>query len=448
VLRCPRCARGRLTLQRAGWICEGCSAGFPVLGGVPWLFAEPQAALAEWRGRLNLLLLELEREARVLRAELPGAASSLTASRLESLAAAHEDHGRRLKVLLAPLGIGGSRISYESHLALRTRLPIDQGLTNYYANVHRDWAWGDAENAAAIEAIRSVAGERYEWGRTLVMGAGAGRLAYDIHMQCAPSLTVAADFNPLLLFVASEVMRGGAVELHEFPIAPRSLADHAVLRTLQAPAPVRADFLIVATDAMRAPFDDGVFQTVVTPWFVDIVDEPLARIAARINRWLAPGGSWINFGSLAFAHGERAQRLSLEEALELASDAGFGALHREERTIPYMQSPASRHARLETVLAWRTSKEREVPSPVEHSRLPEWLVRSDLPVPLLQEFQLQAFSTRIYSFLMSLIDGKRSVSDMARTLVEQRVMSAEEAEPAVRSFLARMHADARARAAY
>lgn len=448
VLHCPRCERGRLALQRAGWICEACSAGFPVIGGVPWLFAEPQAALAEWRGRLSFLLQELEREAQMLRAEHASAASRLTQARLESLAAAHEDHARRLKALLAPLAIGESAIGYESHLALRTRLPLDQGLTNYYANAHRDWAWGDAENAASLAAVRELAGAGHDFARTLVMGAGAGRLAYDLHMQCGAALTVAADFNPLLLFVAREVVHGGAVELQEFPIAPRTLADHAVLRTLKSPAPVRDGFFLLAADAMRAPFGEARFQTVVTPWFVDIIDEPLERFAARVNRWLAPGGVWLNFGSLSFSHGERSQRLSLEEALEAVGAAGFGSLVTREPTVPYMQSPASRHGRIETALAWRAVKERDAPPAPEGSRLPEWLLRTDLPVPLTTEFQVHSFSTRIYAFLMSLIDGKRSVADMARTLVEQRLMRADEAEPAVRGFLARLHADARARAGY
>ena len=73
-----------------------------------------------------------------------------------------------------------------------------------------------------------------------MLGAGAGRLAYDIHMRWGPPLTIAADFNPLLLFVARDVAQGGVVELYEFPIAPRTIADHAILRALQAPAPVRA----------------------------------------------------------------------------------------------------------------------------------------------------------------------------------------------------------------
>ena len=449
MLHCPRCARGRLTVQRAGWICEGCSAGFPVIGDVPWLFPEPQAMLAEWRGRLGFLLIELAREAAVLRDEARRvAASSLTAQRLQQLAAAYEDHGRRLKALLAPLGVGDSPIAYETHLALRTRLPVDQGLTNYYVNMHRDWAWGEAENAASLAAVSTAAGEPYDWGRTLVLGAGAGRLAYDIHMQCSPELTVAADYNPLLLFAMRQIVQGGVVELYEFPIAPRSLAEHALLRALQAPAPARPGLAIVAADAMHAPFAEGSFQTVVTPWLIDIVDEELAHFAARVNRWLAPGGTWINFGSLSFAQGERAQRLSLEEALECVPAAGFTLAHRHEASIPYMQSPASRHGRIERALTWRAVKVRDAAAPPDHARLPEWLLRPDLPVPLSQDFQLQALSTRIHAFLMALIDGRRTVRDMARMLVEQRLMSAQEAEPAVRGFLARMHADSRTRAGY
>jgi hypothetical protein len=436
--------RGRVALQRAGWICESCSAGYPVVGAVPWLFADPQAMLAEWRGRLGFLLLELEKEAQALRTSAAGVpAGSLAARRLLGLAAANEDQARRLKFILAPLGVADSKVRYETHLALRTRLPLDQGLTNYYVNLHRDWSWGEAENAAALAVVRDVAGDEYAWGATAVLGAGAGRLAYDIHMQCAPPLTIAADFNPLLLFVARDVTQGGVLELYEFPIAPRTIAEHAVLRALQAPAPVRRGFEVIGADALRLPFAEGALRTIVTPWLIDIIDEDLARFAARVNQALAPGGAWINFGSVSFTQDDRIHRLSHEEALEVVAGAGFTVRRQHEARIPYMQSPASRHARLETAVAWCAVKERSVPAPPEHSRLPEWLLSPDLPVPLSQEFQIQSFSTRIHAFLMALIDGKRSVRDMARVLVEQRLMSAEEAEPAIRGFLARMHADAR-----
>ena len=73
--------------------------------------------------------------------------------------------------------------------------------------------------------------------------------------------------------------------------------------------------------------------------------------------------------------------------------------------------------------------------------LPEWLVRGADPVPLSDAFRGQAAATRIHAFLMSLIDGRRSIKDMAKLVVEQRLMTAAEAEPALRSFFIKMHDD-------
>jgi hypothetical protein len=267
-------------------------------------------------------------------------------------------------------------------------------------------------------------------------------------MRFAPSLTAAADLNPLLLFVAHAVTTGGKVELYEFPIAPRRLQDHAVLRQLTAPAPVRAGFYLLAADALQAPFRPASFDTVLTPWFIDIVDEDLTQFAARVNGLLRPGGAWINFGSLAFAQAERWRRFGVEEAREIVNTAGFSLAEISEMTIPYMQSPASRHGRLEMALAWCAHKERTTAPPEEPAALPEWLLHSDRAVPLLENFRVQAVSTEILAFLMALIDGQRTVQDMARLLVDHRLTTPRDAEPAVRRFLTRMYVESRKRSAY
>jgi hypothetical protein len=125
------------------------------------------------------------------------------------------------------------------------------------------------------------------------------------------------------------------------------------------------------------------------------------------------------------------------------TDAGFDEPVLAEHEIPYMCSPASRHGRREHVVAWTAAKRRDAKSPPRHEALPEWLVRGDDPVPLHESFRTQAVATRIHAFLMSLIDGRRSIKDMARLMVEQRLMSVDEAEPAIRAFLIKMHDDSR-----
>ena len=50
-------------------------------------------------------------------------------------------------------------------------------------------------------------------------------------------------------------------------------------------------------------------------------------------------------------------------------------------------------------------------------------------------------STQIYSFIMSLIDGKRSIKEMAAVLEKQRLMTRDEAIPAIRTFHTKMYDD-------
>ncbi len=75
--------------------------------------------------------------------------------------------------------------------------------------------------------------------------------------------------------------------------------------------------------------------------------------------------------------------------------------------------------------------------------LPPWLARLDLPVPLLPEVSSRVLAMRVYAFVASLVDGQRTVRDIADVLVRERLMPADEAESAVRSFLQRLFEEAR-----
>lgn len=407
------------------------------------MFAEPAAALGEWRGRLHFALQELDHEIGGLERELKDdGLLALTRQRVERYRNAVIAHRSSLVDLLAPLELQALSGNFESYLALRTRLPVDQGLNTYYANIHRDWAWGEKENAASLQQIRAVVGDKTKLGNVLVLGAGAGRLAYDIHSSLECATTVAMDFNPLLMLVAQSVTSGKPLQLYEFPIAPRELEDDAVLRTLAAPQAVDHRFRLLLGDALRPPFRAKSFDTIVTPWLIDILAEDLRTLAARINNLLSANGRWLNFGSLAFAGPTRARRYSAAETRLIVGDNGFSEPRVSDQTIPYMCSPASRHGRQETVFTFSANKVRDARKPERYKALPEWIVTGKEPVPLSRSFRTQAMSTRVYAFIMSLIDGKRSIKDMSAILESKELMSKEEAEPAIRTFLTKMYDDA------
>ncbi len=442
LLACPRCDKSPLDKKDVGHHCSACKIDFPSIDGIPWMFADPEASLGEWRGRMQLALQTLSHESTTLDTELKDKdLRPLTRRRLERYKKATDYHCQSLRNLMQPLGLQTLSGTLETYLALRTRLPIDQGLTNYYANVHRDWCWGDDENEASIKQIRAVLHESADLGNVLVLGAGAGRLAYDLHMQFDCTCTVVLDFNPMLILVAHSVTRGGNLKMYEFPIAPRSLEDDAVLRTLSAPKPVSDGFHLVLGDALRPPFVAESFNTIITPWLIDIITEDLSVLGARINGLLKADGRWVNFGSLAFANRQYARQYSPEEAKAIVAECGFSDPYVSEATIPYMCSPASRHGRQEKVFTFSAYKERGVKQPDRHRALPDWIVTGKEPVPLSQSFRTQAMSTQVYSFIMSLIDGKRTLQDMAVVLENQQLMSRDEAEPAIRSFLIKMYDD-------
>jgi len=444
LLRCPSC-RGRL-VPAAAFSCTTCGTAYPEVDGLPWLLPQPQLALGAWQAQLHGFLGGLEAQAARYRAALDGGVTRAgTRNRLKLLSAACADHARRLRALLAPLGSTAPAAAPEVYGALGMTLPAGQGLTSYYANLHRDWCWGETENEAAYRILDAALGPEPP-GRTLLLGVGAGRLAFDLALRRRPRPLLAADINPLFLAAVQRLFAGERLELYEFPLAPRDIASHAVLRTLQAPPGVAEDCHFVFADASHGPFAAGAFDTVVTPWLIDVLDEDFATFAARVNGWLRPGGRWVNTGSLAFAADQPAYRYALEEVVELLAAAGFAGVAPSEEQVPYLCSPASRHGRLETVVTFAAIKREEVPMPLPPRRRPDWLEHTDRPVPLLMELQGRQLELRVLAYVASLVDGRRSIRDVARVLVEQRLMAAEEAEATVRAFLARLHDEARSRA--
>lgn len=439
ILACPVCVDASLVTAQDGWRCERCATTYPSIGGIPWLVPYPVAALGEWRLRLARLIGRLDADAAQIEGELADMVlPSTTRTRIKLMAGARRDHARRLTALLAPMTPERVRIPEAMHAGFGTPLPLGQDLTSYYVNVHRDWVWGDEENRLALELVTRVRGN-HPPGRVLVLGAGAGRLAYDMHDAWSPDLTVAADINPLLLLLASRLFDGGTVELYEFPIAPRSSDCCALLRRLSAPAPARAGLTPVFADAGAPPFVDSAFDTVVTPWLIDILDASLDAFLAQLNRVLRPGGVWINTGSLVFARPAAAQQLSVEELLDRITACGFERPEIVETEVPYMRSPASRHARMETVVTFASRSIEATAQRQSTPYGPAWLHDERRPVPRDASIEFAMVSSRIHAFVLSLIDGHRSISDMAGLLVEQRLMTAEDALPAIRSFLARLH---------
>ena len=350
-LACPRCES---TLQKQAdgkLVCAACEVSFPLLGQTPWavplMWPAPGNTLVDWRNRFNAALAEIESQI----AACASPAANLADTSQQRITRLHEGYTRyhqEVSALLEPLRVG-EVLAPETHLALKTRLPSHHGVLSYAQNIHRDWCWGDAENQQVCDHLLSAlnateAGSAVD--STLVLGCGAGRLAYDLHRHLPGKETWALDSNPLLCCIGSQLCHGQELTLTEFPLAPTDLDAVAISRTLTAPQATDGLYFVCA-DARSPPFAAESFDLVVTPWLLDVVDAGVADVLAVIARLLKPGGTWLQHGSVAFSGDRPEHRLTATELAELTQMCGFTVQHKEDVLMPYMQSPASRQQRQE-----------------------------------------------------------------------------------------------------
>ena len=231
--------------------------------------------------------------------------------------------------------------------------------------MYRDWSWetdGNGENQQALSAVQKVLGPG-RLGRTLVVGAGACRLAYDLHRNCGATETAVVDIDPFLFVIAEAVVRGRSVRLTESTANVQELAQVAKTWTLSAPSgPLpEEEFHFFLANGLAPPFADGTFDTVVTTWFIDQVPNDLPAFLDALRRQLRPGGRWINTGPLIYpADAPLSRRFSREEVFALAERAGFRIETWSSESRPHLESPLNGRAKIEWLLTFEASV---VPAP-------------------------------------------------------------------------------------
>ena len=351
---------------------------------------------------------------------------------------ATEQHRQQVSNILAPLDLDGIDWPADAAGLLHGKLPKSQGLSSYLDNVFRDWAWDNGENEALLAAVEGVLGASPETklGSVLTLGAGACRLPYDIHRRYAPTRSVVVDLNPLLLLIGSEVIRGGTVPLYEFPIAPLNAHSFAVLQELSAPVPLDCDnFSFVLADATKPPFAAGSFDTVITPWLIDIIPQDLRSFIPQVNHCLKGGGTWVNTGSLAFFHNDETWRYSEEEVVELLEQNGFLVVAAERKSVPYLQSPHSAHGRCEKVFSFAARKLEDAVAPRPPEYLPDWILNTSLAVPASTETAISSSHHLLKAQVLATIDGKSTIKQISRSLARQYGLGRRETENAVQRIL-------------
>lgn len=423
----------------AFWVSES-GAKFPLVGTIPVLFPDARLALAELKLRSQALLGYYETNVERLKDELKAQTlSPLTRERLEKTRRVQIHHLEFLRDLFAPLKL--NQRSQPPPPDFGYRLPPSQALQGYFPNLIRDWSSAHGENEAQFELVRDAIGSK-PLGRLLVPGAGAGRLAYDVHQALGPSETICADLNLVLTLAGSRIAQGETLKVAEFPVAPRNIAAApGTIRECKAPAKVRDGFSHVVADVYYLPFADESVDTVLTPWLVDILPHRLEFIVAEINRVLKPGGRWINTGSFNFRFANWSDCLSVEEGVETILANGFTQIALRQDTLPYLRSDLDAHARSEVVTTFAMEKTGPAKARAKAPLRAPWILDANVAVPIPPTAAAQFATLESQAFVISLIDGKRTGLQIAQLVAQKYGLAPNEALDAVVSFITRLEDD-------
>jgi hypothetical protein len=162
------------------------------------------------------------------------------------------------------------------------------------------------------------------------------------------------------MVAAQRVISGKGLVLTEAPTEANDLDALSMRHALTAPHGPLTDgrFYLLLANGLEPPFEDATFDTIVTPWFIDVATADLPGLMGTIRRLLAPRGRWLNVGPLVYTHRVPFEcRFTAQEVVELARLAGFALGAPRLSTVPYTLSPLNGRGRLERTLAFAAVKQ-------------------------------------------------------------------------------------------
>lgn len=299
-------------------------------------------------------------------------------------------------------------------------------ISEYFDLIFRDWAWDSGstpnqENTSALQrTMQFIADLPTKPQRILVLGAGAGRLSWDIHSQLKPEFTVALDSNPLLLAVASELIYNQKPlnfgEFKNFPQINYPTTKSWTLNPIDDPENLRDSWLLMGANVWQLPFIKQTFDLIITPWFIDVNGGDVRDLIGLIHQQLTDHGHWINSGPLLFTrHLPTQLKFTASEIKEFIDLSGFAFCSEEIENTGYLLSPLEARFREEQI--WSFSAQKRTPLTETIIQTSAWLIMHHLPIPKLN-FTCQD-SHQLIDIILAKVDGIRSINDICFEIAMQ-----------------------------
>jgi len=287
--RCLHC-RGALTSDPAGLECAGCGRQYPVVDGIPLLVSEPMDYLRSELALLNHAMHDGKRRRDLL--DRGGRDTGLTKASLDRHRDVIDAEMARATTFLALLEPAAKALEATPDNSADARGARRSGwvFESLLPYLLRDWT-GTAELRTANALISAALGRAFPDAcgiRLVLAGCGAGGLLAEIPADFEH--VIGFDLTLPVLAAARHLLDGKSIDL----TVPHAINELGRL-TLHNHGLQGAARALVAMDAFDTAFADGSVDCVVTSFLIDLIPDP-RKLADEIHRILSPNGIWINYG--------------------------------------------------------------------------------------------------------------------------------------------------------
>jgi carnosine N-methyltransferase len=311
--------------KSAAIVCENCGEEYMCVGDIPILLKDSARYVAklfvQYSRYLRTQKLEIDRISEAARKD------KKRANTLENIKGAFELNCAFMKTVQDEL------LPYVTIPELEKIVdePDEIGYSDLFDYLKRDWCWLP-EGEQEIQEIEKTLFNELRKGDTnldnvLVIGAGAGRLAWDLSKTFGQVYAVDKSF-----LMASHFNAVQKEDLHFFEINSKNVLHNSdTVRALRASAvppweatadvkPKNSVAYFVA-DALHIPLPDHSLSVIVSVYFSDVV--PMHSFVKEVKRLLKPGGVFIHYGPLDYHFDDWINRMAGNEIKALFSQNGF-----------------------------------------------------------------------------------------------------------------------------
>ena len=402
----------------------------------PFVFKNNFAAFLQWSVKFeNFKASRMQIIDQLQKAENTVDINPVSQQRLALQKEAYKNQLEQFENLLTAFGFG--KFDGNTQAILQHRVPSQQHFDSYFKNIFRDWAWGEVENKIYSDCLKKLTLTK---GKVLIIGGGAGRLAYDLAQQKPEVEILQIDINPLLSLIAHKICSGESIELTEISQFPNDVKNLSATRKLQGSKALNTNqFQFVVGDICDHPFKDQQFDAVICPWVIDIIAENFSDFSKRLNFLLKPQGELLIFGPLSFEKQSPQYKLTAEEVVQTLQENGFKNLAQESLNTPYLHSPLEPQLRHEIIQVFYAQQEKGTKRPKSLQSYPNWLTDITTRITASQSLVLlQSQKNLEAQFLGGLLSGK-SIKEMASMIAQSGSgMTQQQAEDFIQSTFARL----------